>query len=1086
MVRVISVYNFLKQEISSIDESVDVAEVPPDILLLAQPNNTILVKDLSQIKDPGYTIPTVDQVVKIVYSVNGNYIAALETKTTRSGTKVSHARVYINWESMKDCKDLFPMRARIAERVTPLSQSQNGLEMVEIPNQYMPEYISCCPVSGNLLVSSRNVLSIYLFITQTHDISKIHFIDFKQLNFDLHISFTPKKHQIIEDMIAVQNDEFLHIFRIKSAVPLCSLSDKEFSIDEFEKPKPSVQKTNSSPYKTINYKKLLNEVDKLNFPLPIDNEEELQKKISECFNLEETEILKIDMKGLPLKHEFPSIALEKTLFQFRGSDVFRQNPFTATKDLFVNFVTNSTSPTSNNAKNEFKAINLCQYHLIPLTLGNIPNREVIEKFTFLILKPYYSHERKLKKYKNDLLESEYYPNLKSIACFFGTQQEGYLQCFEYNNKDDDDTVTCGNYFTYAFTAPIIDVKLEDCFLHAITEIGLETYTLRAAKHLYKKNENVDCPSLTDPVCLIGLHPFVNLFQSCLTNNYLTLFANNEESSSTLYQLKLPDIMTVWNDFLTSAEENKWESPLTYSELLGEGHLILKTKLNTFEWSWEKDANKNSLCYAKPTTPNSNDNVKSLYKESCALFGDYHILNKNYQSCYCYYSMSEYKILDIIKRIKNLKNNVPGKYRDDYEEGDITKGLIYFLKKKLSHYDLKYYEFSGSNREEFYNSEIGNLVTSLMDLLETVEKESISDLVLDSVVLREFSTDRILKILKSLLSKNSVPFDKDALSLALMCIQRDQCEQAKTVLLTMSAKQLENLLIQYYDLLFSNHGSTGLNMFTELSMILIEIHPKVLASVLSQLVTEKRLLSLSKVLKIFLDIVPTGCRKNSSFVLQNVLEKYFKYHAENFEKFNYKTTEALKILIRIYLMQLQGWEEEGDREEDDEKCSEVLFQKHRPNYLNEVPPFSPELKDVFTKTSSSTEEKREEKNKKGKMILYKLQCIICYENLPDECLAEVRNFLINNQKKKEKNVYGELSLKILSAVSVEEAVDLLIDYAPRPLFKFSKERIKDKEKWKYLIVRLLEKIDDCKNDERMKFFIQQILSGMWRAGARAGK
>lgn len=40
----------------------------------------------------------------------------------------------------------------------------------------------------------------------------------------------------------------------------------------------------------------------------------------------------------------------------------------------------------------------------------------------------------------------------------------------------------------------------------------------------------------------------------------------------------------------------------------------------------------------------------------------------------------------------------------------------------------------------------------MDLLEVEEKESISDLVLDSVVLREFSTDRILKILKTLLSK----------------------------------------------------------------------------------------------------------------------------------------------------------------------------------------------------------------------------------------------------------------------------------------------------------------------------------------------
>ena len=116
----------------------------------------------------------------------------------------------------------------------------------------------------------------------------------------------------------------------------------------------------------------------------------------------------------------------------------------------------------------------------------------------------------------------------------------------------------------------------------------------------------------------------------------------------------------------------------------------------------------------------------------------------------------------------------------------------------------------------------------------------------------------------------------------------------------------------------------------------------------------------------------SCRKNSSFVLQNVLEKNFKYYAENFEKFNYKTTEALKILIRIYLMALQGWEEEGDREEDDEKYSEVLFQKYRPNYLNQVPPFSPELKEMFTKSSSTEEEKIREENKKGKMILYKLQ------------------------------------------------------------------------------------------------------------------
>lgn len=71
MVRVISVYNFLKQEITSIDESVDAIAVPPNLLCLVQPNNTILVKNLTLISDVGYTIPTVDQAVKIVYSLQG-------------------------------------------------------------------------------------------------------------------------------------------------------------------------------------------------------------------------------------------------------------------------------------------------------------------------------------------------------------------------------------------------------------------------------------------------------------------------------------------------------------------------------------------------------------------------------------------------------------------------------------------------------------------------------------------------------------------------------------------------------------------------------------------------------------------------------------------------------------------------------------------------------------------------------------------------------------------------------------------------------------------------------------------------------
>lgn len=219
-------------------------------------------------------------------------------------------------------------------------------------------------------------------------------------------------------------------------------------------------------------------------------------------------------------------------------------------------------------------------------------------------------------------------------------------------------------------------------------------------------------------------------------------------------------------------------------------------------------------------------------------------------------MSGHEIIDIVKRIQGLHEGVSVKFREKFNEKEINKGLIVHLKKTLSDYDQKYSAFSG-NREEFYNPKIGSLVTVLMDLLEKEETTTISDLVLESIVLREFSTDRILKVMKNLLSRSSIPQDKDALSLALMCIQRDQIDQAKTVLLTMTASQLQGLLLQYSDLLFEKPNSSHLGGFTELSMVLIEIYPKILGDVLSLLVTEKKVLNLCKILKIFLDIPPSG-------------------------------------------------------------------------------------------------------------------------------------------------------------------------------------------------------------------------------------
>lgn len=44
---------------------------------------------------------------------------------------------------------------------------------------------------------------------------------------------------------------------------------------------------------------------------------------------------------------------------------------------------------------------------------------------------------------------------------------------------------------YPFTAPVFKLVMEDSFLHALTETGLESYTLRYGHQMCRNFENVD-------------------------------------------------------------------------------------------------------------------------------------------------------------------------------------------------------------------------------------------------------------------------------------------------------------------------------------------------------------------------------------------------------------------------------------------------------------------------------------------------------------------------------------------------------------------------------------------------------------------
>lgn len=113
-------------------------------------------------------------------------------------------------------------------------------------------------------------------------------------------------------------------------------------------------------------------------------------------------------------------------------------------------------------------------------------------------------------------------------------------------------------------------------------------------------------------------------------------------------------------------------------------------------------------------------------------------------------------------------------------------------------------------------------------------------------------------------------------------------------------------------------------------------------------------------------------------------------------------------------------------------SDVLFYKYRPNYLDCLPPFDTDLFQLFSPPHGSSS--RSNIDKDQKINLVKLQSLLSYEYLPEECLTEVRNFL-----PKQSYTCGSLSLQALCASSVTEVIQLLLNFAPQafvPLAKVS--------------------------------------------------
>lgn len=179
------------------------------------------------------------------YPCPGNFVVTLETKPARHGGDHRYVRVYLNWEQNSTNQ---PMRARIAGRVTPSSQSGvANLEMVEIPLRKPAEFIACCQSTGNIAVACGISVTVFRFCEKTHDLSKVKFIDFEEY-MELDMSFIVKEVAVCEDIIGCLSESEAHVFQItiNSQLLKANSEDKDTKQQEKRSKSRSKSKTRSA------------------------------------------------------------------------------------------------------------------------------------------------------------------------------------------------------------------------------------------------------------------------------------------------------------------------------------------------------------------------------------------------------------------------------------------------------------------------------------------------------------------------------------------------------------------------------------------------------------------------------------------------------------------------------------------------------------------------------------------------------------------------------------------------------------------------------------------------------------------------
>lgn len=815
---------------------------------------------------------SVDDVDQILYSKRGNFICTLESRMSNyEKAEIKYVRIYVNWDKPSSGSSL---RARIAGKITPMKKS---LEMIELPLNYNPSVIACCEATGNLLVAHLGILQLFEFRWCTNETTKLQYVDFFEVPFQIEVDFHPQKLLINENVISCSSKQFFCCFKV---IESC---DGNNSTSESTNVCSSMDLPPSKIY-TINL-----DDEALDFAAVRDRN---------------------DINGVKFNVHMKSTDQE-TSNQVHSGDEMEMRP-AVIQDINVILKYTNNLPETFSLPSKYATQSILQLKLQPLRISGVL-RENNDNFKCLHMQPLYLKSDKHYdngKENNFFLHSKFHRNFYGCAILITTHQDGYL----YQIKTD--VIDPHNCFLniYPFTSMVIDVYFNDNVLHALTDNGIESYTVRIGQKLFNESGSKEgiYRNLSKSISLINLRPFLYVHFMIASADNLILMANETQAPGqedvdgsamwTIYNLKYPEMASIYQDFKEFADKSLRKYPTVYLNLLEEIHLMIRTHLALAKIVPVENSDV-EMKLVGLAAGNVNDDI-DLLKDSSLSLADCYILSNNrcdYQQSLVFYELAKVNIVGIFQRFLD-QNGL---------RGPTPIGLIENLKSCFCNLTItgdsrKFDEIFGSNIQFPDVARPLKFGEALIELLKKFAPKEVALLALESTIFREYMDERIFEFLSNFPDKSN----EEMLSIILHLLKKDEVMGADALLSQITREDLFVLLSRHWNILFEfssysaltpgKKSAKSISSFSDFTELLFLTNPQQdrsdqLTEVLLYHIYETKALKFHAILKLFMEYLASQLGSESYMSGQNILKMLLEKYLLRFYEMKSHNDADLSLL-----------------------------------------------------------------------------------------------------------------------------------------------------------------------------------------------